>query len=212
MVVLLSTQTENLLLSGSARRHMAQPSDAELIERVLQRHKDSFAVLYDRYSAQVFGLATRMLRDDSAAEDATQETFLVLWNKARMYNAEKGALLTWLYRVCRNICLDRLKRPMAKREQAATHAQIAESVHRQWQNYGDRPDYETLHDKVTIALQLLSEREREFIELAFFAGLSHSEIAAAKITPLGTVKSTISAALKKLRGNLGDKWQYNGEW
>jgi len=175
---------------------MGTDTERELVRRMLAGDKQAFAALYDRYAPRILGLASKMLSDRSAAEDATQETFLLLWQKAHVYSADKGALLTWLYRICRNICLDRLRRRQRQREVVldplteAEYAVPGVDSGEQWELW------------VNQALSSLGEGERELLEQAFFHGLSHRQIAEQTKLPLGTVKTRIAAALKKLRHEL----------
>ncbi len=189
---------------------MRDVPDKELIRRVRERDKAAFEELYNRHAPPVLGLATRMLREGAAAEDALQDTFLILWNKTALYSDRRGALLSWLFAVCRNICLDRLKRPGQKREVSVSDTVLAGFNKSGWDYHQGETSYAEVHAMVTGALTKLSAHEREIVELAFFSGLSHSEIAAQRAMPLGSVKSLISAALKKLRGEIRENWQYDG--
>lgn len=188
---------------------MRDVPDQELIRRVRARDKTAFAALYDRHSPPVLGLATRMLRESAAAEDALQDTFLTFWNKTALYDERRGALLSWLFAVCRNICLDRLKRPGTKREVQISPSVLNGIGSAAWDYQSDRMSYHEIHTMVSAALDTLPEAERRIIELAFFGGLSHSEIAVQTKMPLGSVKSLIAAALKKLRGEIRENWQYD---
>lgn len=189
---------------------MRDVPDTDLIRRVRDKDKAAFAALYDRHSPPVLGLAMRMLRETSAAEDALQDTFLTLWNKSALYDDRRGALLSWLFAVCRNICLDRLKRPNEKREITVANSVLSSFSTASADYHADALSYDEVHTMVSGALETLSKEERQIIELAFFSGLSHSEIAAERKIPLGSVKSLIAAALKKLRGEIRENWQYNG--
>lgn len=209
LVVHLSSDVTLLHLGAMPRAAMNEPSDLTLIERIVLRDKAAFAALYDRHAARLYGLAFKMLRDEAAAEDAVQDTFVALWRKAQLYAKNRGQVLTWLYRVCRNVCLDRLKRAQVKYETQVNPAQLAEAF--------SLPATEMLGDtertgeRVFRALAHLTEGERYLIELAFFSGQSHSEIAATTGIPLGTVKSRIAAALRKLRRELADLQSERGD-
>lgn len=166
-------------------------------------------MLYDRYAARILGLARKILVEQAAAEDATQETFLVLWQKGHLYVPERGALLTWLYRICRNVCLDRLRRPETRREIASSLLLAAESSR---EASPGPQDTGQMQIRVNEALAQLSAADRELLEEAFFRGSSHSQIAAMRKLPLGTVKTRIASALKRLRHALGEKWQSGEDW
>lgn len=190
---------------------MSEQSDQELVRRVAGGDRQAFASLYDLYAARILGLGRKMLTDVAAAEDVTQETFLVLWQKAHMYHAEKGALLTWLYRVCRNLCLDRIKRPVQNREINVQPGVLIDSLLQLPTRHLPDEDTASIAARVTQALTSLSAAERSLIEQAFFAGHSHSKIAQLTGMPLGTVKTRIATALKKMRQGLGGTWRTNNE-
>ncbi len=168
------------------------PSDAELLARVGERDREAFEILYGRYVRPVFGLALRRLGDRGHAEDAVQEAFAAIWRSASTYRPERGAAGGWLYTVARNAIVDRLRRkgPSADAELpelASTEpgpAQRAEDSDVAW--------------RVHRALEELQPREREVIELAYWSGMSQSEVAQYLHLPLGTVKTRTRSALAHL--------------
>jgi RNA polymerase sigma-70 factor (ECF subfamily) len=129
-----------------------------------------------------------------------------LWRKAHLYLPEKGALLSWLYRVCRNLCLDRLKHAQNKWELKMPRDSIFHELMNSPSAVAVGTDAAMVEQMVAVALQNLAEAERELIELSFFRGLSHAEIARTLHLPLGTVKTRIASALRKLRHSLGSIW------
>ena len=168
------------------------PSDAELLARVGERDREAFETLYGRYVRPVFGLALRRLGDRGHAEDAVQEAFAAIWRSASTYRPERGAAGGWLYTVARNAIVDRLRRrgPSADAELpelASTEpgpAQRAEDSDLAW--------------RVHRALEELQPRERDVIELAYWSGMSQSEVAEYLHLPLGTVKTRTRSALARL--------------
>jgi RNA polymerase sigma-70 factor, ECF subfamily len=168
------------------------PSDAELLARVGERDREAFETLYSRYVRPVFGLALRRLGDRGHAEDAVQEAFAAIWRSASTYRPERGAAGGWLYTVARNAIVDRLRRkgPSADAELpelASTEpgpAQRAEDSDVAW--------------RVHRALEELQPRERDVIELAYWSGMSQSEVAEYLHLPLGTVKTRTRSALARL--------------
>ncbi len=172
------------------------PSDAELLTRVGERDREAFETLYGRYVRPVFGLALRRLGDRGHAEDAVQEAFAAIWRSASTYRPERGAAGGWLYTVARNAIVDRLRRkgPSADAELpelASTEpgpAQRAEDSDVSW--------------RVHRALEELQPREREVIELAYWSGMSQSEVAQYLHLPLGTVKTRTRSALAHLASML----------
>jgi RNA polymerase sigma-70 factor, ECF subfamily len=168
-------------------------TDGELIRRTADGDRNAFETLYRRYSRPVFGLALRRLGDRGRAEDAVQETFASVWRAARSYRPERGPGAPWLYAVARNAIIDRSRvrsePPAEPPEEASEEAGPPERAEAGWAAW-----------RVHRALEELSENERTVIELAYWSGLSQSEIADYLGIPLGTVKTRTRAAL----GRLGD--------
>ena len=171
---------------------VAEPmTDGELIARVGQGDSGAFELLYRRYARPVFALALRRLGDRGRAEDAVQETFASVWRSARSYRQERGPGAPWLYAVARNAIVDRrraLGEPPAEPVDEATKdpgpPERAESSWTAW--------------RVHRALGELPDNERQLIELAYWGGLSQSEIAQFLDVPLGTVKTRTRSALARL--------------
>ena len=165
--------------------------DGELISRTADGDRGAFDVLYRRYSRPVFGLALRRLGDRGRAEDAVQETFASIWRAARSYRPERGPGAPWLYAVARNAITDRGRArsepPAEVPETASPDAGPAERAESGWTAW-----------RVHRALEELNTNERSVIELAYWSGLSQSEIAEFLNIPLGTVKTRTRAALARL--------------
>jgi RNA polymerase sigma-70 factor, ECF subfamily len=166
-------------------------SDAELLVRIAAGDVGAFDALYRRYVRSVFGLALRRLGDRPRAEDAVQETFAAIWRSAGSYRPDRGPAAPWLYAVARNAIVDRLRsrsdipgelpdRPSGEvgPDELAERSYVAWRVHR--------------------ALEGLPDREREVLELAYWSGLSQSEVAEYLHIPLGTVKTRTRSALGRL--------------
>jgi RNA polymerase sigma-70 factor (ECF subfamily) len=171
----------------------AGPSDAALLARVANADRDAFEVLYRRYVRSIFGFALRRLRDRSQAEEVTQETFTAVWRSAQSYRPERGSAGGWLYTVARNAIVDRMRRngradvtaelPELTSPEGGPDEQ-AEEAYRAW--------------RVHRALEELNPNERKVIELAYWSGLSQSEVASHLGQPLGTVKTRTRSALARL--------------
>ena len=166
-------------------------SDGELIVRTADGDGSAFEELYRRYARPVFGLALRRLGDRHRAEDAVQETFASLWRSAGTYRPDRGPGAPWLYAVARNAIVDRARRRYEPAVETPDEPadepgpeEHAESAFTAW--------------RVHRALEELPEREREVISLAYWSGLSQSEIAEFLAIPLGTVKTRTRAALMRL--------------
>lgn len=168
-----------------------EASDADLLVRVAGRDRAAFEVLYHRYIRSIFGLAMQKLRDRERAEDAVQEVFAAVWRSAGSYRPERGPAAPWLYAIARNAVVDRLRArdelPMEPPDMISTEPGPAERAESSWVSW-----------RVHRALETLSEREREVVELAYWSGLSQSEVASFLDIPLGTVKTRTRSALAHL--------------
>ena len=181
--------------------HMAG-NDRELIERLQRREPQALAELYDRYGRLVYSLILRVVRDTGIAEDLVQETFLRVWNRVQGFDAEKGCIAPWLLAVARNRAIDYL-RSAAGRERNAV--EFEETDHPAL--YTDMEQDILTSDstrRVKAAMEKLSANQRQVIELAYFEGLSQTEMAERMGQPLGTVKTWVRTALKNLRDELGE--------
>ena len=188
----------DLDLSARARTRAAsspapadQCSDAELLQRIAGGDREAFDVLYRRFVRPVFALALRRLGDRGRAEDATQETFASVWRSASSYQAERGPGAPWLYAVARNAIVDRTRArsepPAEAPDEPSSEPGPPEEAERSW-----------LAWRVHRAMQELPEHERPLLELAYWSGLSQSEIADFLNIPLGTVKTRTRSALARL--------------
>jgi RNA polymerase sigma-70 factor, ECF subfamily len=172
-------------------------SDSRLIERVGHGDRDAFDQLYRRFARPVLSMAVRQLGDNGRAEDAAQETFAAVWRSARSYRAERGSASAWLYAVARHAIIDRARQ---KREQPAEIPdEASESA-----GPPERAEDSWLAWRVHSALEQLPERERVVIELAYWSGLSQTEIASYLDVPLGTVKTRTRTGLARLAGLLDE--------
>jgi RNA polymerase sigma-70 factor (ECF subfamily) len=171
---------------------LRRTSDGELIRRIGDGDERAFEQLYRRYARPVFGFALRRLGDPERAEEAVQETFASVWRAARSYRPERGAGGPWLYGIARNAVIDRLRmrrpEPVAEPEDAPSEdvgpPEQAEAGWRVW--------------RVHAALEELPAAEREVLELAYWRGLSQSEVAHELRLPLGTVKTRTRSGLGRL--------------
>ena len=167
------------------------PSDGELLQRIAKQDREAFGMLYARYLRPVYGLALRRLADRTQAEDAVQETFAAVWRSARSYRPERGPGGPWLYAVARNAIVDRA------RSRADTAAEIPETVSPE-PGPAERAESGYVAWRVHRALEELPQTERDVLELAYWGGLSQSEVASFLGIPLGTVKTRTRSALARL--------------
>ncbi len=174
-------------------------SDEHLIRRILHGDEVALGLLYDRYGGRVYSVAKRILQDEGAAEEVLQDIFHQLWRGAGSFDTTRGSLAGWLLVMARNRSIDRLRR-----RTPALGEEIAVTLH------GSALDIESftvkneMTGRVRAALQALPEAQREAMELAYFEGLTQSEIAKRTGEPLGTVKTRLRTALATLKAELGE--------
>ncbi len=181
---------------------MTKTDDIELVARVVEGDERAFLALYDRYVNRVYGLTLHILGTPQLAEEVTQDTFLKLWSRARQYLSERGSFLPWLLTIARRVALDRIR--LEARRPSLTDSNDPETI---WQNL---PDSETTTEEARwrsmyFAVQALHPDQRKVIELAYYQGMSQSEIADVLGWPLGTVKTRIRAAMENLRDTWNEK-------
>jgi len=175
--------------------------DATLVQGLLQRDVRSFEQLYDRHSRVVYSLVLRILRQAASAEEVVQDVFLQLWRNAAHYDPSRGPFLPWLLTMARNRALDQLR--LKGERQRRREDQVDELP-----PVPVPPDFEHSLDekrrsaRVHSLMDSLQPKQKRAIELAYFEGLSHTEIAESMKEPLGTVKSWIRNGLMRLKEGL----------
>jgi len=181
---------------------LSSEADTELVERVKRHEPQAMAEMYDRYGRMTYSLILRIVRNTGAAEDLVQETFLRIWNRVHAFDAKRGALGAWILAVARNRAIDYVRSVEGRMTKSASEFDELE-------NPGTFADFEQnlLNlDRVRLvrdALNKLNPNQREVIEMAYYEGLSQSEMAERMKQPLGTVKTWARSALKLLRDQLG---------
>lgn len=175
--------------------------DGDLLARLQRRDPQALAELYDRYGRMVFGLILRIVQDRGAAEDLVQETFLRVWNRASGFDSEQGAVGPWLLAVARNRAIDYL-RYRGRRPEASLEFSETENPALFADLQADPLQFDLVR-RVKTALEKLTQPQREAIELAYFEGMSQTEVAERMRQPLGTVKSWMRRAIQQMREELG---------
>jgi RNA polymerase sigma-70 factor (ECF subfamily) len=167
-------------------------SDKELVSRVRAGDQNAMGALYDRYSPFVYAVGLRVLADTAAAEDVLQEVFMQLWRNPARFDASRGSLGAWLAVIARNRAIDALR----KRRYESDIEDIVVSVEPDLASEADRS---RAAKNVRGVLNGMHPAQRQALEMAFFEGLTHTEIAAKTGEPLGTIKTRIRAGLLALR-------------
>ncbi len=189
-------------MADRARQYLLL-ADEELISFVGRGDAEAFAVLYDRHSRPAYSLAFRMMGERQAAEDLVQDAFLKVWRAATSYRAERASVRTWLLSIVHNRGIDQLRssasrrRTQEKMEASAPKSQSSEAFAESWRN--------AQREQVREALNTLPEEQLKTLELAYFSGYTHVEIAELLGLPLGTVKGRMRLGLKKMRDYFGSQ-------
>ncbi|MGA2821287.1 MAG: sigma-70 family RNA polymerase sigma factor [Anaerolineales bacterium] len=177
---------------------MPESQEGELVGLVAKGDQQALLELYDRYASRVYALTLRVLRDSMAAEEVTQDVFLRLWSRARLYVASRGTVSTWLLTIARNASLDRLR--LERRRLPASNEMDPDSLLESIPERTASPE-ELRWRGLSLALQGLPVDQRRPIELAYYQGLSHSQIAEELGWPIGTVKTRLRLGMEQLRRN-----------
>lgn len=180
-----------------------EQSDVELLAAVRLGDREAFHALYHRFAADLFALCERVLHDRDEAEDAVADVFWEVWQRRERYDAARGSARTYLMTLARSRSIDRLRSQAARPEMKANRrTDAAELLVAAGRSPEDAASDGELRGRVTEALGELNARQRQAMELAYYEGLSHQQIAERLAAPLGTVKTHIRQGLAKLRSAL----------
>lgn len=174
-------------------------NDQAISDQLQSRDPNAVAAIYDRYASLVYSLFLRITHDHAIAEDLVQELFIRIWNRARDFDPQRGSLGIWIVSIARNMGIDHLRSGQAR---FAHRLQPIDAVHTLVEQQRDREAVIDESRAVRAAFALLSERQKLLVELAYFEGLSQTEIASRLGEPLGTVKSWMRSALQSLRASI----------
>jgi RNA polymerase sigma-70 factor (ECF subfamily) len=175
--------------------------DAMLVHQLLQRDVDAFEQLYDRHSRIVYALVLRIVQQASTAEEVVQDVFLQLWRNAKRYDTRRGPFVPWLMAVARNRALDHLRLKSERQRRREDQTEELPPVI-DFPQFEKELDEKRRAERVRAVMDSLNPRQKKAIELAYFEGLSHTEIAETLKEPLGTVKSWIRNGLLRLKEGL----------
>ncbi|TRX56207.1 sigma-70 family RNA polymerase sigma factor [Fulvivirga sp. M361] len=172
-----------------------------LVAHLKNRDKAAIAYLYDHYSAAINGIILRIVKNESIAEEVLQDAFLKFWNKIDTYDSKKGRLFTWMMNISRNLAIDKLRSREIKNdlrtdevENTVYNVNAENHSHQQIDDIG-----------VGKLLDTLREEEKLVVDMIYFKGYTHTELAEEKNIPLGTVKTRLRMALMNLRNYLGNE-------
>jgi RNA polymerase sigma-70 factor, ECF subfamily len=179
-------------------------NDAALLRLVADRQPEALGALYDRYAPTLLALGKRILGSLADAEEVLQEVFLYVWNHAERYDAGRSSVSTWLVLVARSRAIDRLRTRKVVERTHETAYQEAPPEHASPEAV-EAVFVRERRDRVRGEMDQLPPEQKQVLEMAFYEGLSQSEIAAKADLPLGTVKTRTLLAMKKLRGALRDE-------
>jgi len=169
--------------------------DIRLVARIRAGDEQAMSELYDRYAKVVYAVALRVLQETSAAEDVLQDIFLQLWRNPDAFDASRGSLAAWLAVISRHRAIDRLRKRRPE-------VDIEECVIAGGPDLSDEAERGLIVEKVRSVLAEMSPNQRNALELAYFQGLTHTEIAEKTGEPLGTIKTRIRTGLQQLRAKL----------
>jgi RNA polymerase sigma-70 factor, ECF subfamily len=203
-VALCSSKTLRMTIPGLLLAlEMSGQSDAELARRLQRRDPNAMADLYDRFGRLAWSVIVAIVHDAATAEDLVQETFLRVWNQAHAFEPGRGALGPWLLAVARNRAIDHVRSKSARMDRNAYELDVREHP-----SLFVNMEREVLNSDaarvIRKAISTLNEKQQKVIELAYYEGLSQTEMADRMGEPLGTVKTWVRTALKHLREELGE--------
>jgi len=179
-------------------------TDAALVHKITQRDEAALAALYDRYAGMLSSVLNRILRDTQAAEEILQDIFYQLWCGASRFDPARGSLPGWLLVIARNRAISRLRR-----HNPAAGEEILENTVVMPFDLESSTAQQQLLARVKGALESLPKEQRAAVELAYFEGMTHSEIAERTGDPLGTVKTRLRSAIETLKRNLQSTMSHN---
>lgn len=195
MLVIVTERDEG----GSAADAIASKED--LLAQVASGDKAAFSELYDQSAARVFGLVRRILIDEAQSEEVTQEIFLEIWQTASRYAPTKGSAMTWIFTMAHRRAVDRIRSSQSGRDRDLKVGM--RDYEREFDQVAERVEISIENERVKVAMQQLTELQRQAIALAYYEGYSHSEVASILQIPIGTVKTRLRDGMIRLRDAMG---------
>ena len=176
-------------------------TDPELVDLLASGDAQALEVLYDRYSRAVFSFALRIVGDRAVAEELVQEVYVRAWQQARRFSEGRGSFITWLLSITHNMAIDEIRRRNRRPQRAdsADPVQLLTNVRDDAVPVDEQAVITTVREELLRAMATLPASQRSTIELAYFRGLTQREIATLQGEPLGTIKTRMRLAVRKLR-------------
>jgi RNA polymerase sigma-70 factor (ECF subfamily) len=187
--------------AGDALSGTRDESNEDLLALVATGDKAAFARLYDATAPRLFGLARRLLIDAAQAEEVTQEVYLEIWQSATRYEPTRGSAMAWMLTLAHRRAVDRIRSAQSSRNRD-TKIGIRD-YDREYDHVAETVEVRIESERVKRALEKLTELQRQAVTLAYFKGLSHSEVAAMLHVPVGTVKTRLRDGMIRLRDEMG---------
>lgn len=178
--------------SGGPSTNQSGETDYWLVTRIVHRDEGAFGAIYDRYSRVVYSVALRVVRDAGIAEDILHDIFLSLWRSPQQFDGARGKLAPWLAVIARNRAIDWIRKQHPQEDLSEVQLMADEDL-------ASEVERKSAMERVRAALNALPEKQRVALEMAFFEGLTHADIAAQAGEPLGTIKTRIRSALLSVR-------------
>jgi RNA polymerase sigma-70 factor (ECF subfamily) len=177
------------------------PDLGALLERIAAGEQAAFSQLYDLVASRVLGLITRVLVDRAQSEEVAQEVFLEIWQTAGRFAPNKGSATTWILTMAHRRAIDRVRAAQAGRDRDVRIG--IRDLGRDYDQVAEQAEVSLEHEKVTAALDRLTELQRQALQLAYYGGYSHSEIAGILNCPVGTIKTRLRDGMIRLREEMG---------
>jgi RNA polymerase sigma-70 factor (ECF subfamily) len=173
----------------------------ELLPRVAQGDQTAFAELYDQTAPRVLGLVKRLLKDHAQSEEVTQEVFLEIWQNATRFDSTRGSAASWMLTMAHRRAVDRIRASQAGRDRDLKIG--VRDLETDYDSVTESVEIRIEHERVERALGRLTELQRQAVKLAYYGGLSHSEVAKLLDVPIGTVKTRLRDGMIRLRDEMG---------
>ena len=174
-------------------------TDLELLAQIGVKDREALATLYERYGRRVFALAVRILNDPVGSEEVTQDVFMSVWRRGATYTSKKGKFTTWLFSIAHNRTIDELRKRRRDRSRENDNIEDHYDLKSDEISPADAAVAQSEYAKVRAAMENLPIEQKTVVELSYFKGLTQTEISTKTGQPLGTVKTRMRLALKKLR-------------